>query len=136
LEGDYRLHLGAAASTLTQITLPAMPPGDAVRSLCRTLGLYLDRGMWTLISADTVMAARLLADHDDADTAARLLGARAASGYAVGLSELVRSALEVELADRLGDRFPPLAAEGAGWRPPEAGRRAIEALERLPVAAA
>jgi predicted ATPase/DNA-binding winged helix-turn-helix (wHTH) protein len=128
---DYRLHLGAAASTLTQITLPAMPPTEAMRSLRRTLGLYLDRSMWTLISADTVMAARLLADHGDVETAARLLGARAASGYAVGLSELLRSALEGELPDRLGDRFTRLADEGAGWRPPEAGRCAVEALDRI-----
>lgn len=131
IERDYRLHLGAAASTLTQITLPAMPAEDAIGSLRRTLGLYVERSMWLLISADTVMAARLLADHGDPDTAARLLGARAASGYAVGLSELLRAALEEELRDRLGDRFEALAAEGARWRPPEAGRCAIEALDRV-----
>ncbi len=131
IQRDYRLHLGAAASTLTQITLPAMPSDDAVRSLRRTLARYLDRSMWTLISADTVMAARLLADDGDPEAAARLLGARSASGYAVGLSELARASLEDELQDRLGDAYPLLAAEGAGWRPPEAGRFAIDALDRI-----
>jgi predicted ATPase/DNA-binding winged helix-turn-helix (wHTH) protein len=131
IEHDYRLHLGAAASTLTQITLPALPPFDAVIRLRRTLGRYLERSMWLLISADTVMAARLLADHGDPDTAARLLGARAASGYAVGLSEALRAALESELREQMGSRFEVLAAEGASWRPPEAGRCAIDALDRL-----
>ncbi|MDZ7676050.1 MAG: winged helix-turn-helix domain-containing protein [Acidimicrobiales bacterium] len=129
LERDYRLHLGAAASSLTQITLPARPAPEAMATLRRTLQRYLDRSMWVLISADTVMAAKLLADHGDVETAARLLGARAASGYAVGLSEVLHSMLRVELESRLGDRFEELAAQGAAWRPPEAGRAAIAALD-------
>ena len=76
------------------------------------------------------MAARLLADRGDVETAARLLGARAASGYAVGLSELLREALETELRDRLGDRFDACASEGADWRPPDAGRIAVSALDQ------
>ena len=131
ISNDYRLHLGAAASTLTQITLPARPPREAMRFLRRTLQRYLDRSMWVLISADTVMAAKLLADHGDVDTACRLLGARVASGYAVGLSEVLRAMLQDELEARLGrDRFATLADEGARWRPPEAARAAITALDR------
>lgn len=130
IERDYRLHLGAAASTLTQIALPARPAPEAMRSLRRTLQLYLDRSMWVLISADTVMAAKLLADHGDVESACRLLGARAASGYAVGLSEVLRSQLGHDLRTQLGDRFVELAAQGARWRPPEAGRMAVAALER------
>lgn len=129
LARDYRLHLGAAASSLTQITLPARPPGEAMRTLRRTLQRYLDRSMWVLISADTVMAAKLLADHGEVETAARLLGARAASGYAVGLSEVLHSMLRDELRSRLGDRFDELTAQGATWRPPDAGQVAIAALD-------
>ncbi|HSL56292.1 MAG TPA: winged helix-turn-helix domain-containing protein, partial [Acidimicrobiales bacterium] len=129
LRDDHRLLLGAAGSTLTQVALPARPPEEAARTLIRTLRAYRDRGMWTLISADVVMAARLLADGGDAATAARLLGARAASGYQVGLSEVLRAALEAELAERLGaERFGALAADGAGWSPPEAADVAIDAL--------
>lgn len=128
---DYRLLLGAAASTLTQITLPGRPAADAMRTLRRTLTLYLERSMWVLISADTVMAARLLADQGDVGTACRLLGARAASGYAVGLSEVLRAMLQDELERALGrERFDELAAQGACWRPPEAAEVAIAALDR------
>lgn len=127
---DYRLHLGAAASTLTQITLPGRPPAEAMRTLRRTLEQYLDRSMWVLISADTVMAAKLLADHGDVETACRLLGARMASGYAVGLSEVLRALLCDDLERRLGERFAELAAQGARWRPPEAAEVAIDGLDR------
>lgn len=127
---DYRLHLGAAASTLTQITLPGRAAPDAMRTLRRTLQLYLERSMWMLISADTVMAARLLADRGEVETACRLLGARVASGYAVGLSEVLRILLQDELEERRGDRFAELAAQGACWRPPEAAEVAIAALDR------
>ena len=127
---DYRLHLGAAASTLTQITLPGRPPAEAMRTLRRTLELYLDRSMWVLISADTVMAAKLLADHGDVETACRLLGARNASGYAVGLSEVLRALLHDDLERRLGEHFAELAAQGARWRPPEAAEVAIHGLDR------
>lgn len=128
LREDHRLLLGAAGSTLTQVALPARPHEEAARTLVRTLRAYRERGMWTLISADVVMAARLLADDGDVTTAARLLGARAASGYQVGLSEVLRAQLEAELAERLGDRFTALAAEGARWSPPEAADVAIDAL--------
>ncbi len=127
---DYRLLLGAAASTLTQITLPMRPPAEAMRTLRRTLGLYRDRSMWVLISADTVMAAKLLADAGERETASRLLGARHASGYRTGLSEVLRGLLEDELRTELGDRFHDLAAQGAVWNPPEAADVAIAALDR------
>lgn len=130
LRHDYRIHLGAAASTLTQITLPGRPPAEAMRTLRRTLQLYLDRSMWVLISADTVMAAKLLADHSDVETACRLLGARMASGYSAGLSEVLRALLQDELEKQLGDRFSELAAQGARWRPPEAAEIAIAGLDR------
>lgn len=128
---DYRLHLGAAASTLTQITLPGRPDREAMKILRHTLRRYLDHSMWVLISADTVMAAKLLAGHGDVETACRLLGARLASGYAVGLSEMLRAMLHDELEGRLGTaRFAELARQGAGWRPPEAAAAAIDALDR------
>lgn len=130
LRRDHRLLLGAAASTLTQLTLPGRPAPEAMATLQRTLRRYLDRGMWVLISADTVMAARLLADAGDLETACYLLGARRASGYQVGLSELLRVPLEDELVERLGDRFEQLAAQGAAWQPPQAAEAALAALDR------
>jgi predicted ATPase len=134
LERDYRLLLGAAASTLTQITLPGRPPEEAM-ALCRTLDRYRERGMWPLISADTVMAAKLLADAGDDETAVRLLGARTASGYRVGMSEATRAGLDDELRRRLGTRvrragsrrgeMEPAARRGGGGRrtatPPHPG---------------
>lgn len=130
LRQDYRLLLGAAASTLTQITLPSRPSEEAMATLCRTLSRYLERGMWPLISADTVMAATLLADAGDLDVAARLLGARNASGYRVGLSEVGRVMLDQRLRDELGDRFDALVDEGATWNPPRAGEEAVAAMQR------
>jgi predicted ATPase/class 3 adenylate cyclase/DNA-binding winged helix-turn-helix (wHTH) protein len=131
---DYRLLLGAAASTLTQITLPARPPDQAMQILCRTLRRYRDRSMWNLIAADIVMAARLLTDAGMPETATRLIGARLASGYAVGLSEVLSLLLQDELAARLGDDYASLVEQGRAWRPPEAAAMAIDALTRaLPV---
>ena len=127
---DYRLLLGAAASTLTQITLPARPADQAMQTLRRTLTLYRERSMWNLISADIVMAARLLADAGHHDVAARLIGARLASGYAVGLSEVLSLLLQDELATRLGNAYPTLLAQGREWRPPEAAAIAIDELTR------
>jgi predicted ATPase/DNA-binding winged helix-turn-helix (wHTH) protein len=128
LRHDYRLLLGAAASTLNQITLPARPPDEAMRILKRTLTRYRERSMWTLISADIVMAARLLADAGQPDTAARLLGARLASGYASGLSEVLSLLLQDELASALGDRYESLVEQGRAWRPHEAAAVAIDAM--------
>lgn len=130
LRNDYRLLLGASASTLTQITLPGRPPHEAMRTLCRTLGRYRERNMWPLISADTVMAANLLADAGDDEVACRLLGARNASGYRVGLSEVMRGMLHERLEAQLGNRFEQLVTEGASWSPPRAGDEAIAAMER------
>jgi predicted ATPase/DNA-binding winged helix-turn-helix (wHTH) protein len=131
LERDHRLLLGAAASTLTQITLPARPAPEAMRTLQRTLQRYRERSMWVLISADTVMAAKLLADAGDQDTAARLIGARDASGYGTGLSEALRDAVSDQLAAALGsEALTRLTAEGARWAPPRAAEVAIEALRR------
>jgi predicted ATPase/DNA-binding winged helix-turn-helix (wHTH) protein len=131
IRNDYRLHLGAAASTLTQIALPGRPVTEAMRTLRRTLQLYLDRSMWTLISADTVMAAKLLSDQGELEVACRLIGARNASGYAVGLSEVLRALLQADLEARLGSQFDELALQGSSWRPPDAGRAAVEALGRV-----
>lgn len=131
LRNDYRLLLGAAASTLTQITLPARPPREAMQVLQRTLTRYRERGMWNLIVADIVMAARLLADAGDAETAARLLGARLAAGYAVGLSEVLASLLQDELAADLGEAYAPLVDQGRTWRPPRAAEVAIDALAKV-----
>jgi predicted ATPase/DNA-binding winged helix-turn-helix (wHTH) protein len=128
LRNDYRLLLGAAASTLTQITVPSLPPNEGMTILCRTLSRYRERSMWTLISADTVMAAKLLADTGELDVATRLLGARGASGYRSGLSEVMRSLLHDQLAAQLGGRFAELIAEGAQWPPPRAGDVAIAAM--------
>jgi predicted ATPase len=125
---DYRLLLGAAASTLTQITLPARPPDQAMRTLLRSLTRYRERSMWNLISADIVMAARLLADADMPEVAARLIGARLASGYSVGLSEVLAVLLQDELAARLGEAYEPLVEQGRAWRPPEAAAKAIDGL--------
>lgn len=130
LRRDYRLLLGAAASALTNVTLPARPPKEAMAVLARTLTRYRERRMWNLIAADIAMAARLLADAGDAETAARLIGARHASGYAVGRSELVFALLQEELPDRLGPAYGPLVEQGRGWRPPEAADAAIAALTR------
>ncbi len=130
LRRDYRLLLGAAASTLTQITLPSRPLDEAMATLCRTLDRYLERGMWPLISADTVMAATLLADAGELEVAARLLGARNSSGYRSGLSEVGRAALEQRLRSELGERFEALAAEGATWSPPRAGETAVATMRR------
>jgi predicted ATPase/DNA-binding winged helix-turn-helix (wHTH) protein len=130
LRNDHRLLLGAAASTLTQITLPGRPPDEAMRTLCRTLDRYLERGMWPLISADTVMAAKLLADAGDEVTACRLLGARAASGYRSGISEATRATLHEHLRNRLGEEYDRLAAAGAEWTPPAAGAAAVAAMRR------
>jgi predicted ATPase/DNA-binding winged helix-turn-helix (wHTH) protein len=131
LERDHRLLLGAAASTLTQITLPARPAREAMATLVRTLQRYRERSMWVLITADIAMAARLLADAGAGETAARLLGARRASGYGTGLSEALRTAVEDDLAAALGaERLGALAAEGAAWSPPQAATVAIDALRR------
>lgn len=130
LQDDYRLLLGAAASTLTQITLPSRPAEEAMAILCRTLDRYRERGMWPLISADTIMAASLLADAGDLEVAARLLGARNASGYRSGLSEMGRLALETRLRTELGERLDPLVAEGARWTPPRAGEVAVATMRR------
>jgi predicted ATPase/DNA-binding winged helix-turn-helix (wHTH) protein len=131
LAADHRLLLGAAASTLTQITLPGRPTREAMATLVRTLALYRERGMWVLISADTVMAARLLTEVGDLDTAARLIGARNASGYRSGLSEGLRAAVADELCDCLGhSRFAALAAQGARWNPPHAADVAIAEMTR------
>jgi predicted ATPase/DNA-binding winged helix-turn-helix (wHTH) protein len=128
LRRDHRLLLGAAASTLTQVALPAQPPAEGMRTLRRTLDAYRQRGMWTLIAADIVMAARLLADAGEREVATRLLGAREASGYRVGLSELHRAVLHEELESADPEAFARLAAEGASWSPPEAADAAIDAL--------
>jgi predicted ATPase/DNA-binding winged helix-turn-helix (wHTH) protein len=131
LRRDYRLLLGAAASTLTQITLPGRPPEEAMQTLCRTLTRYRERNMWTLISADTVMAATLLADAGEVEVACRLLGARNASGYRVGLSEVGRAMLHDRLEHHLGrELFEQLLAEGASWPPPRAGEVAVTAMQR------
>lgn len=127
---DYRLLLGAAASTLTQITLPARPPDEAMQVLRRTLTRYRERSMWNLIAADIVMAARLLADAAMPEVAARLVGARLASGYAVGLSQVLSVLLQDELAQQLGDDYPVLVERGRAWRPPEAAAVAIDAMGR------
>jgi predicted ATPase/DNA-binding winged helix-turn-helix (wHTH) protein len=129
LRRDHRLLLGAAASTLTQVALPAQPPAEGMRTLRRTLDAYRQRGMWTLIAADIVMAARLLADAGEREVATRLLGAREASGYRVGLSELHRAALHEELESADPEAFARLAAAGARWSPPEAADAAIDALD-------
>ncbi|MDZ7678716.1 MAG: winged helix-turn-helix domain-containing protein [Acidimicrobiales bacterium] len=135
LRHDYRLLLGAAASTLTQITLPGQPREKAARTLCRTLERYRERGMWMLISADTMMAARLLADHGDTDTASRLLGSRRATGYRTGISELIRTQLEDELVQRIGQRrYEQLSDQGAAWNPTQAAGVAIDGLRRHLVA--
>lgn len=131
VRNDYRLLMAAAASSLTQITLPGRPLDEAMHILRRTLRLYIERGMWIPISADTVMAAKLLADADDVETASRLLGARAASGYSGGLSEVLRVLLGEDLRSRLGEQFAELAEQGSSWRPPEAGQVAIDALTRM-----
>ncbi|MCC5950819.1 MAG: winged helix-turn-helix domain-containing protein [Acidimicrobiia bacterium] len=128
LRRDYRLLLGAAASTLTQITLPARPLPEAMATLRRTLTRYRERSLWNLISADVVMAARLLADVGDEEMAARLIGARLASGYASGLSEILSLLVQQDLAASLGDAYEPLVAQGRSWRPPEAATRAVDAL--------
>jgi hypothetical protein len=128
LRHDYRLLLGAAASTLTQIALPARPPAESMQVLRRTLSRYRDRSMWNLIAADIVMAARLLADAGMPDTAAQLLGARSASGYASGLSEVLASLLQDELAEELGPDYQGLLDQGRAWRPPAAADVAIDAL--------
>lgn len=131
LERDYRLLLGAAASTLTQIALPARPPPEAMTILARTLSRYRERSMWNLIAADIVMAARLLAGAGQPEVAARLLGARLASGYSVGLSEALVAVLSDELSSLLGQRFDVLVNQGRAWRPPEAAAVAIEQLRRV-----
>ena len=129
LRHEYRLLLGAAASTLTQITLPGRLPEEAARMLCRTLDRYRERGMWMLVSADTVMAAKLLADHGDVDTACRLIGARSSTGYRTGLSEALRTQLEQELIERIGSRrYGELTDQGARWDPPQAAAVAIDRL--------
>lgn len=130
LRRDYRLLLGAAASTLTQIALPARPAREAMQVLARTLLRYRERSMWNLIAADIAMAARLLADAGDPEVAARLLGARLASGYSVGLSEVLAGVLRAELSEQLGPRYDELVAQGGAWRPPEAADVAVEHLGR------
>ena len=131
LRRDYRLVLGAAASTLTQITLPARPPDEAMATLRRTLTRYRERAMWNLIAADIVMAARLLADAGDVATAARLIGARMASGYSVGLSEVLSLLVQEELSEVLGSEYEALVEQGSRWRPPEAADVAIDALRSV-----
>ncbi|MCD9623703.1 ATP-binding protein [Rhabdothermincola salaria] len=131
LAREYRLLLGAAASTLTQVALPSRPPREAMDILRRTLGRYQERGMWNLVVADVVMAARLLADAGEVDLAARLLGARETSGYSVGLSEVLAALLRDELSARLGERADELVAEGRRWRPPDAAEAAIGGLARV-----
>ena len=131
MERDYRLLLGAAASTLTQITLPAKQPQEAVEVLRRTLARYRERNMWNLIAADIPMAARLLADAGDVDTAARLLGARQASGYAAGLSEVLAVMLRDDLAAAHGERFEGGFVAGTHLRPPAAADLAMEAMAHV-----
>jgi hypothetical protein len=80
------------------------------------------------------MAARLLTDAGMPETATRLIGARLASGYAVGLSEVLSLLIQDELAERLGGDYASLVEQGRAWRPPEAAAMAIDALTRaLPV---
>ncbi|MDZ7732821.1 MAG: hypothetical protein U5R31_06610 [Acidimicrobiia bacterium] len=85
--------------------------------------------MWNLISADIVMAARLLTDAGLTELAARLVGARLASGYAVGLSEVLSVLLQDRATTTLGDRYRPSSTrDGPGA--PEAAARAIAGLDR------
>lgn len=130
LANDYWLLFGAAASSLINIVLPAQPTMEAMSPLRRVLFAYRDRGMWTLISADIVMAARLLADVGDTDLASRLLGARDSSGYNVGTSEVHRAELTADLEAADPERFSRLRAEGTRWRPLDAADAAIAALDR------
>lgn len=127
---EYRLLMAAASRPLTILALPARPPEEAMAVLRRTLMRYREHGMWRIVSADTVVAGRLLADHGDVDTASRLVGARVASGYLAGGPGIFVVELQGRLEQELGDRFAELAAQGARWRPPEAADAAIAGLSR------